>query len=160
MTECLHRRCLWMVLCSLLLLSVFGCAHQPADKMMVPGSAGPAACVGNVRPSPYGPIVCVDDRDPSLPASPDEIHVVNLPAGRRPTVLNWFTVSGNHLLSISFVDPGCVLHAPDCQGSHCVAVVKPNAAEHTRCRYNITLLDVAGHVKDPVVEIDACCPPP
>ena len=160
MTERLPRRTLWIVLMSFLLLSVVGCAHTSQDKIVVMGNVGPAVCAGGT-PSPYAPIVCVNDHVPSLDASPDTVHAVNdLGNGRKPTIVNWFTVSGNHLLSISFVTPGCVIRDPDCRGSHCVAVIKTNAVVGKQCKYNIRLLDVSGYHNDPIIEIDACCPSP
>lgn len=159
MTKLFSGRTLWMVLLLALVLTVAGCATTSKDLALNPGTAGPAACSGGGTPSPYAPVVCVNDHVTDLPASPDRVHAVKMPAGKRPTVINWFTVTGNHRLSIIFTGAmNCVAQQPECQGSHCVAVVKPDAVVGANCKYNITLLDVNGYHNDPIVEIDVCCP--
>lgn len=155
----LLRHTLRVVFWSSLVVGVAGCATRGMDKMEIFGHAGPDVCSGNQTPSPYAPIVCVDDRVSNLPATPDTVHAVNLPAGRRPTLVNWFTVTGTHNLSISFIDSGCAMRDPDCNGPHCVAVIKPNAAVGTSCRYKIAI-NMKGYESDPIVQIDACCPSP
>ncbi|MEO6259365.1 MAG: hypothetical protein ABIP63_03410 [Thermoanaerobaculia bacterium] len=162
MTKLFSGRTLGRVLLLALAITVVGCAHTSQDKGLNPGTAALAACSGGGggTPNPYAPIVCVDDSATNLPATPDPAHVVNLSAGHQPTVINWFTNSGNHTLSIFFKEKGCVVHEPECHGSHCIAVINPNAQPGKQCKYGIKLLDVNGYYTDPIVEIDACCPVP
>lgn len=158
MTELLPRHTLWFVPLSFLLLSVVGCASSH-DRIEPVRGVGPEACVGN--PSHYAPIVCVDDNFSTLPADPDVVYAVNPPpAGRRPTVIEWFTVTGTNQLLVTFKsgNEGCTVRQPRCDGPHCVAVVKPDAGAGMKCKYTIQLINKPGYYNDPTVEIDACCP--
>ena len=160
MTRLFCRRTLPVALLSFMLLTAVGCASWH-DKIEPVGQAGgPDVCSGS--PSPYAPIVCVDDSLKTLPTDPETIHVINLPHGKRPTVLNWFTVSGTNNLSVTFNqgNAGCFVKSPECHGSHCMAVIYQDAAVHLQCKYTVKLLNKRDYINDPVVEIDACCPSP
>lgn len=121
---------------------------------------GPDLCAG--APNPYAPIVCVDDSRPSLPAYPETVVAVNQVPGKKRTVIQWFTKSGGNELSITFAqsEAHCFVKTPNCEGSHCVAIINPNAVKGSNCKYDIKLLNKAGFKNDPNVEIDNCCPAP
>lgn len=152
-----HRHARSLLVLSLVLTSLRCASSQNHTRGT---GLGPDVCSGT--PNPYAPIVCVNDSSSSLPADPAEVHAVNRVPGRRPTVIQWFTTSGTNDLSITFEakDAACFQKAPNCEGSHCMALINPAAAPGKQCKYTIRLLNKPGSVNDPVVDIDACCPAP
>ena len=152
-----HRRVLPILLLSSVMLFA-GCA---TSGNVAHADAGPNLCFGGGGESnPYAPIVCIDDNLTKLPADPPTVHAVNLVPGKRRTVINWFTKSGNNLLVVSF-DPNnarCFVTQPECEGSHCLAIINPDAQPGWQCKYSLKLANKSGYFDDPIVDIDACCP--
>ena len=152
----MNRRALPILMLSSALLFA-GC--YTANNAMTHLGAGPDVCSGGA-PNPYAPIVCIDDSQPTLPAEPPEVHVVNFVPGKQRSVINWFTKSGGNQLSVTFdpVNARCFVKAANCEGSHCLAIINPDATPGWRCKYSVKLVNKPGYFHDPIVEIDPCCP--
>ncbi len=134
------------------------CRHMKPS--MNPTIQSHAACSGgHGKSNPYGPIICVDEK--TLDATPDKAGVIadDTKHGGGPRVINWFTTSGQDILSVVFNTPSdCLAAQPVCHGGHCYAVTDVKAKEGTVCKYTITLASQPGKKNDPDVHIDPCCP--
>jgi hypothetical protein len=138
---------------------IAGCGYHGAKdggSATTPMSGNPCAS-GTATTSRQAPIVCIDDTNRKLIASPDPIEVSNVLKSDRksPVTVQWYTKSGTGDVQVK-IEPGCVTEEK-CEGrGKCSAKSVPSGKP--RCKYDVWIEGSSKHDRlDPTIVITPCC---
>ncbi len=150
MTVVRSRRPGLLVLLTLLIVFALNRCRtaDPLSLLSVP-AGNPCAANPNPPPNSHAPIICIDDRTmPPLIVRPDPANAY------RSTVIQWWTVTGQPILSIGFDSPspvGYIACLPD--KGYCRSMVSPSASGTHKYTVTVTHGDKVATL-DPTIIID------